>query len=77
MTRGILYVVIAVGSVLGPELTRFTDNPPRNGWEISAVVVACLVSAATALRAYVDQHLGNQKAEKKEELQNETNTTQS
>jgi hypothetical protein len=55
--RGWLYTGLAAAAVVGPALERWKDAPPENGYEIASVTLSALVAAATALRAYLDQHL--------------------
>lgn len=68
MLRPFLYVTIAVCATLAPELTRWSDTPPRNEFEVAVLIVACVGAAATTLRAYVDQHISNAKKEAAENV---------
>jgi len=64
MLRAFLYGLIAATSVLGTQFATWSNDPPKNHWEIWAVVMGTLLAVATAIRAYVDQHLSTRKNEK-------------
>lgn len=55
--RGWLYTGLAAAAVIGPQLEKWVNTPPANGFEIASIILAALVAAANALRAYLDQHL--------------------
>jgi len=64
--RGSIYTTLAAASVVGPALTVWKDTPPANGYEIASVAVGTLGAMATALRAFLDQHISRTAASSNE-----------
>ena len=62
-SRGWLYFTIGVLSVVGEKATAWISAPPENGWVYLAAGSGALTAGLIAVRAYMDQHISNMKAE--------------
>lgn len=63
--RGWLYFAIPVMSLCAERATQFIEKPPANSWEYVSLACAALVAGLTSVRAYMDQHISNVKADTK------------
>jgi len=55
--RGALYFTTASLAVLTSAFVHWTDNNPKNVYEIIATLLGALSAGLIALRAYLDTHL--------------------
>ena len=59
--RGALYFAIPVLTVSLERATGYSDIPPANSWDLVAWGCAALCAGLISLRAFIDQHISNQK----------------
>lgn len=60
--RGALYFAIAALTPMAASFTEWSaEDGPKNVYEIVAVMLGASISGLTAVRAYLDTHLSNEK----------------
>ena len=72
--RGALYFTIPVLGIVTERSATYAERPPQSEWEYVQLGCAAVGAGLIALRAYIDQHISNERKTGNGKVETETGT---